>query len=95
MKKEIESCGEGLQTSPYNTRRLKHLTVSAVQEKFEHSFKLQLNKIPTPFMEREQTLRLCRGQDLRVCTHCKECAYIVIIFIVEIEYLKMALLSGW
>lgn len=68
IKKEIERCGDGLKTLPYNTRRVNKYTESAAREAFQNAFKLQLNKTPSPLMEREQTMRLCRGQDLRVCT---------------------------
>ena len=64
MKKEIETFGDGLRSSAY--RDTKKHSITAVQQSFRNSFKLQLNTIPDPIMEREQTFRLCRGLELRV-----------------------------
>lgn len=66
MKKEIETFGDGLRSSAYSSRDTKKHSITAVQQAFRNSFKLQLNTIPSPIMEREQTFRLCRGQELRV-----------------------------
>lgn len=64
LQGEAETCGEGLRALAFirPSMRLNGSTLVRTS-----SCQLQLNQEPSPMMEREQTVRLCRGQELRVC----------------------------
>jgi hypothetical protein len=64
LRGEMQSFGHGFSPVPFNRRKVKNHTAAA--QLFRNRFRLQLNQVPSGDMDREQTLRLCRGQELRV-----------------------------